>query len=161
MTSQSRNFFDEIYKVSSSKEQFDLYSEWAKSYEMDVVSNGYKTPIRCAKALREVVRNLDISILDVGCGTGYSGLAFHNEGFRNITGTDINPEMVNIASQKNFYKQVELGTIETPLPQNASKFEVIAAVGVIGAGAAGLDLLDRIIDVSSKQGVIVLSLIHI
>ena len=55
--------------------------------------------------------------------------------------------------KKNFYKQVELGTIETPLPQNASKFEVITTVEVIlVTGVAGLYLLDRIIEISSKQG---------
>ena len=155
--SKNRNFFNEVYNVSTADEQFNLYSDWAQRYDQDVISNGYVTPKRCAEALLSVVDDLNVNVLDVGCGTGVSGQAFRKAGFVNITGVDINPAMIQVATQKKIYKLVELGTIKNPLPPYASQFEVIAAVGVIGAGAAPLSLMEHIVDTLPAKGLMVIS----
>ena len=152
-----RDFFDEVYDVKSVDEQFCLYSDWATTYDRDVIANGYMTPDRCAEALRKVLTNKDTPILDVGCGTGYSGLALKKAGFANLVGTDINPDMAAIAVRRNVYSNVLPSTIDEPIPPDTGQFEVISAIEVIGSGAAPLSLLETIIVALPKGGYALLS----
>ncbi len=152
------DFFTRVYKLEKDKEIFDLYTEWADSYEQDVIQNGYKTPERCADDLANVTRDFTLPILDMGCGTGYSGLALQKAGFTNIDGTDINPSMLEMARSRKIYNNVYLGTIENPLPDHTSSYSVISAIGVIGSGAAPVGLLKEIVNTLVPEGYFVFSL---
>ena len=85
------DFLSKVYELETDRDIFDLYTKWAESYEQDVIKNGYRTPERCASDLANATTHRSLSILDMGCGTGYSGLALQKAGFSNIDGTDINP----------------------------------------------------------------------
>lgn len=152
------DFLSRVYKLEKNTEIFDLYTEWAETYDQDMIENGYNTPARCAGDLTNVVRDFTLPILDVGCGTGYSGLALMKHGFTNIDGTDINPDMLAIAQTRKVYKKLYLGTLEDPLPGNADSYAIIAAIGVIGSGAAPVDFLEEIVRTLSPGAYFVFSL---
>ena len=152
------DFFARVYKLEKDKEIYDLYTEWADSYEQDVIQNGYRTPERCANDLANITRDFSLPILDIGCGTGYSGLALQKAGFTTIDGTDINPSMLAIAQSRQIYNNVYLGTIENPFPDNASSYAVISAIGVIGSGAAPVGILKETVKILASDAYFVFSL---
>ncbi len=152
------DFLSKVYELETDRDIFDLYTEWAESYEQDMNKNGYRTPERCASDLANVTTDRNLSILDMGCGTGYSGLALQKAGFTNIDGTDINPAMLEMARFRNIYNNVYLGTIEKPLPENISTYSMISAIGVIGSGAAPVELLKELLGAISPGTLFVFSL---
>ncbi|KMW57278.1 hypothetical protein AIOL_002239 [Candidatus Rhodobacter oscarellae] len=119
----------------------DFYDKWSDQYEADVGSAGYATPGRAAKALAAAVADQGSAILDFGCGTGLSGLAFAEAGFTVIDGIDPSGEMLEGARAKGVYRtltQIEPGSA---LPLG---YDAIAAVGVIGFGAAPVSVFDDV-----------------
>src|SRR6056297_1509789 len=139
----AENFFDQVYKARNDAETRDLYDEWADQYDKVVLQEGYATPARCAQALRTAKSDLDAPILDFGCGTGLSGLALRLAGFNVIDGVDLSPSMLEVAREKGIYRNLTAIEAEEPIDGD---YGAIAAIGVIGAGAAPLSALTRILD---------------
>lgn len=133
-------FLDKAYKARDVAATRDLYDNWAASYEAEVAENGYATPGRCAEALKSMTNDLTAPILDFGCGTGLSGLALKLAGFEQIDGLDLSQEMLEAASAKNVYRSLNLIEANAGLPTPPGTYSAIAAVGVIGAGAAPISV---------------------
>ena len=135
------NFLDKAYQARNAASTRKLYDDWAASYETEVAENGYVTPGRCAKALKSVTADPRAPILDFGCGTGLSGLALKRSGFDVIDGLDLSAEMLEGAASKHLYRN--LGQIEADanLPFAKGTYASMAAIGVIGAGAAPVSVL--------------------
>ena len=134
-----------------------FYAQWAQSYDQEVGENGYVTPLRIAEALARHVKDLSIPILDYGCGTGVSGQAFQEAGFLTIDGVDISAEMLKVAAQKKIYRRLEVFAPESGPNVKLGAYQIIAAVGVIGAGAAPLAVLNKILALLAPKGLLVFS----
>ena len=141
----SNTFLDKVYKVKGAEETRTLYDAWSASYEDEVGQNGYATPGRCAKALAQAVDDTSRPILDFGCGTGLSGLALTLSGFTTIDGVDLSKDMLAQAEAKELYRSLHQIEADGPLP-DATEYAAICAIGVIGAGAAPLSLLDKLFE---------------
>jgi predicted TPR repeat methyltransferase len=137
-------FLDKAYHIDGPQGVKDLYAKWANSYESEVTRNGYATPSRIAAALSEFINNKSAPILDYGCGTGLSGLALQAQGFTNIVGADPSPEMLAFADQKNAYSELIEIDVTQPPPFEPGQFPTIAAIGVIGSGAAPIEVFDAL-----------------
>ncbi|MDU8911558.1 class I SAM-dependent DNA methyltransferase [Aestuariicoccus sp. MJ-SS9] len=148
------SFLDKVYAARTAEETRAVYDAWSKSYEAEVAENGYATPGRCAAALHAIMADTNAPILDFGCGTGLSGLALRLAGFTVIDGLDLSPDMLAIARDKGLYRDLSQTQANDPLPRG---YAAIAAIGVIGAGAAPLAVLDRIIDALEPGGFTVFS----
>jgi predicted TPR repeat methyltransferase len=149
-------YLDKIYSADSADLR-PFYAQWAQSYDQEVGENGYITPLRIAEALARHVKDLSIPILDYGCGTGISGQAFQEAGFLTIDGVDISDEMLEVAAQKKIYRRLEVFAPETGPDVKLGAYNIIAAVGVIGAGAAPLAVLDQIMALLAPKGLLVFS----
>ena len=149
-------YLDKIYSADSADLR-PFYAQWAQSYDQEVGENGYVTPLRIAEALARHVKDLSIPILDYGCGTGISGQAFQEAGFPTIDGVDISDEMLEVAAQKKIYRRLEVFAPETGPDVKLGAYNIIAAVGVIGAGAAPLAVLDQIMALLAPKGLLVFS----
>ncbi|WP_299686869.1 methyltransferase domain-containing protein [uncultured Tateyamaria sp.] len=148
-------FLDKAYQARDAASTRALYDDWAASYEAEVSANGYATPSRCADALKAHVNDLTAPILDFGCGTGLSGLALKLAGFDAIDGVDLSAEMLTEAGTKGVYrdlKQIEAGA---DLPR--TDYTAIAAIGVIGAGAAPITVLHQLMRALPRDGKLVFS----
>ena len=145
-----------IYSAESA-DLLPFYAQWAQSYDQEVGENGYVTPLRIAEALARHVKDLSIPILDYGCGTGVSGQAFQEAGFLTIDGVDISAEMLKVAAQKKIYRHLEVFAPETGPNLKLGAYQIIAAVGVIGAGAAPLAVLDKMMALLAPKGLLVFS----
>ena len=149
-------YLDKIYSADSADLR-PFYAQWAPSYDQEVGENGYVTPLRIAEALARHVKDLSIPILDYGCGTGVSGQAFQEAGFLTIDGVDISAEMLEVAAQKKIYRHLEVFAPETGPNVKLGAYQIIAAVGVIGAGAAPLAILDKMMALLAPKGLLVFS----
>ena len=149
-------YLDKIYSADSADLR-PFYAQWAQSYDQEVGENGYVTPLRIAEALARHVKDLSIPILDYGCGTGVSGQAFQEVGFLTIDGVDISAEMLKVAAQKKIYRRLEVFAPESGPNVKLGAYQIIAAVGVIGAGAAPLAVLDQIMALLAPKGLLVFS----
>lgn len=151
----TETFLDRVYAARTADETRDIYDDWAASYEVEVSKNGYVTPGRCAAALADVTEDMSAPLLDFGCGTGLSGLALSLAGFKVIDGMDLSAEMLNQARAKQVYRETLHVDVGADLPQQA--YMSIAAIGVIGAGAAPIAVLDRLVEALPKNGRLVFS----
>ncbi|MGJ8558508.1 MAG: class I SAM-dependent DNA methyltransferase [Sulfitobacter geojensis] len=148
-------FLNKIYSANGTDETREIYDAWAKSYETELGDNGYATPARCAAALAGVTKDLYAPLLDFGCGTGLSGLALKNAGFTTIDGVDVSAKMLAQATAKGIYRTTE--HIDETTAINANVYANIAAIGVIGTGAAPISVLDMLMKALPRDGRFVFS----
>lgn len=150
----AENFFDRVYTPMDENQTRAFYDEWAVQYESDVAGAGYATPMRAAKLLAKHVSDMDTPILDVGCGTGLSGVEFHKAGFRAIDGVDPSEVMLESAKEKAVYRNLTAIEPGSALPTG---YDTIAAIGVIGCGAAPASVFDDIMTALNPGGLFILS----
>ncbi|MGB7317291.1 MAG: methyltransferase domain-containing protein [Planktotalea sp.] len=153
----TETFLDKAYDTTGIEATRDLYTSWAASYEAEVSQNGYATPRRCAEALSAFTTDFAAPILDFGCGTGLSGLALSLAGFRTIDGMDLTQDMLDRAAQKQLYRSLSLSDPTAPFPVRSGAYAAISAIGVIGSGAAPIDVFDMLLGVLDPSGKFVLS----
>ena len=136
-------FLKSVYGMKTEEDIRRLYADWSRSYDREVGEAGYVTPTRVATALRAAGADPEARLLDFGCGTGISGMALAAAGFRAIDGVDLSPEMLDKAADKRIYTNLRVIGATDPVPNG---YPAIAAIGVIGPGAAPLGLLDRLVE---------------
>ena len=76
----TKTFFQSAYGLDTQTQIDQLYDDWADSYDAEVGSYGYASPMRTAQALAQFLPSTG-RILDFGCGTGLSGAALKQAGF--------------------------------------------------------------------------------
>jgi predicted TPR repeat methyltransferase len=147
----AKSYLNDVYDGGTNDSR-ELYASWASTYDNEVQKNGYVTPERVAKALKDIVTNQSEVILDYGCGTGLSGSALQAVGFTNIDGLDVSQEMVSLAEKKSIYKKLTVFDPSTKIPVHADQYKIITAIGVIGAGAAPLEVFDNLFSLLPPSG---------
>ena len=153
----SDGFLEKAYGARDAASTRELYNDWAASYDAEVGTNGYATPGRCAEALATYLPDKSLPILDFGCGTGLSGLALKLAGFETIDGLDLSEDMLAQAREKGVYRSLSLIEANTPLSHKPGDYAAIAAIGVIGAGAAPISVFDTLMNGLDKGGMLVFS----
>lgn len=152
----TKSYLNDVYDGGTNDSR-ELYASWASTYDNEVQKNGYVTPERVANALKDIVTNQSELILDYGCGTGLSGFALQAVGFVNIDGLDVSPEMVTLAKTKSIYKKLTVFDPSTKIPVQADQYKIITAIGVIGAGAAPLEVFDNLFSLLPPNGLFAFS----
>ena len=121
-----------LTKLSTdSQETAAYYDDWAESYDDALAQWNYRSPAIVATMLKQEVPP-DGRVLDAGCGTGLSGRALHDAGFRRITGIDISPASLDAAAQAGVYERlVQVNMQQAPLPLETGEFAAVQCVGVL------------------------------
>jgi 2-polyprenyl-3-methyl-5-hydroxy-6-metoxy-1,4-benzoquinol methylase len=71
-------------------------------------------------------------ILDAGCGTGLTGNALKNMGYKDITGIDISRKSILLAQKAGAYSQLKQLDLQTqPFPFNQGEFDAVNCIGVL------------------------------
>ncbi|WP_299675062.1 methyltransferase domain-containing protein [uncultured Roseobacter sp.] len=154
----TQNYLNKVYDARDANETRTLYDDWSSSYDAEVRKNGYVTPDRCAQALSRFSSDQTQPVLDFGCGTGLSGLALKLAGFETIDGVDLSPDMLAQAEAKRLYRTLTVIDADAPLPVDLANYAAIAAIGVIGAGAAPISVFDDLMRGMAPGALLVLSL---
>lgn len=112
------------------KELFDAY---APRFDADLQGRlGYRTPALLAALLERAGVTPDASrrVLDLGCGTGLSGVALKPFAKR-MTGLDLAPRMLAEAAKRGLYDTLEEADLLAFLPRHAGRFDLVAAADVL------------------------------
>ena len=153
------NFFNKAYTLKTSEDANKMYDRWAEVYDQDLNNGNYQQPVRCAKALQKQVSNKDIKILDVGCGTGLSGLALKDTGFRNIDGCDLSQGMLSKAAELEIYdKLYSCNLNEPPIDARDAEYDALTAVGVFSFGHITADAVEELLRVIKTNGTLIIGL---
>lgn len=152
------DFFDDVYEMTSLDQAAAHYAKFAKDYEAAMASNGYITPKRCAEALAGAGADKTQPVLDVGCGSGLSGLALRAEGFATLDGTDYSEEMLAEARPKGIYRTLWQGDLSEPIPDRAEAYDAAVAAGVISPAHAPAQAIDNILSMLTQGGLFAFSL---
>ncbi|MEM9139460.1 MAG: methyltransferase domain-containing protein [Pseudomonadota bacterium] len=155
----TKKYLEGVYEMDYSSGTNTLYSEWAASYDEEVSENGYATPRRCAEALAEVAHDRTAPLLDIGCGTGLSGLALKAAGFAVVDGTDVSEEMIEQAkSRQGIYRRIQLTSLDDPFPFQVGDYANMAAIGVFSPGHAPPETMDHVLALLPPGGCFCFSL---
>lgn len=154
----SEKFLGRVYDKATPEESRALYDAWAATYDAEIAENGYATPARVAEDLAAHVKDKSAPILDFGCGTGLSGLALQLQGFSTIDGMDPSGDMLAGAHDKKAYRTLTRIDPTDPTPIKAGQYATIAAIGVIGTGAAPASTFDILLKALPKGGLLGVSL---
>jgi len=159
MTSTKR-YYDTAYDLTNTDETKAHYAKWAEVYDLEVSEEkGYRQPERCAEALKATKLSADAKILDIGCGTGLSGIALRDAGFAMIDGCDLSPEMLEKAQATQCYGRLfETNLNEPPIDANNQAYDAATCVGVFSFGHVEPDAIDEILRVLKPGGILVVGL---
>ena len=125
---------------------------------------GYPDPERVAKMVYKLTKKYkqkpaDVSVLDLGCGTGLIGRHRAKKEFKTVVGLDISPNMLEEASIKGVYSELHehtLGEDPNSLPdQFKNKFDYVVASGLINNNHMDYLLFEEMLLSVKKGGLIV------
>lgn len=107
------------------------YDDWAEQYNKDLKAWEYQAPVEAAKLLKKFMPESG-KILDAGCGTGLTGSALKDMGYKDITGIDISEKSILFAQKTGVYSQLkQLDLQKQPSPFKQSEFDAVNCVGVL------------------------------
>lgn len=109
----------------------DYYDRWSAQYDSDLEALGYEAPKVAALTLAQYNLDSESAVLDVGCGTGLTGQALFEKGFKNITGLDISNASLELASAKNCYRQLTQGDINEKFAFPDNAFAAAQCIGTL------------------------------
>ena len=81
------NYLNKVYDVSTSDSR-ELYASWATTYDQEVIDNGYATPDRVAKALKEYGAKEIYSYIAHGVLSGEALNRIENSAIKELVLTD-------------------------------------------------------------------------
>ena len=151
-------FLNQTYQLETSEDTFAHYEDWAETYDEEITENDYAQPRRCAAALAQYSSSSEINVLDIGCGSGLSGMALSDSGFKNIDGCDFSPAMLEKAMNTDVYKKLFLADINQELNIEAETYDAVSAVGVLAFAHIRTEALRQMLRTIKSEGLLVIGL---
>lgn len=155
-----KRFLDKAYTVKSDADTRALYDAWAEVYDEELAENEYQQPVRCALALAEIAPPTEkFVVLDVGCGSGLSGLALQQAGYTTVDGCDYSLGMLQKAETTGAYRRLfETNLNAPPMDATDAAYDAATCVGVFSFGHVMADALDDIVRVIKPRGTLIIGL---
>lgn len=107
---------------------FDRYSDHYDRHLVETLK--YRTPGLLFDAVRRLAPSGGLDVLDLGCGTGLSGMQFRPLA-RTIAGVDISPRMLAVARQRHIYDDLTCGELVEILQAQSRRFDLVVAADVL------------------------------
>jgi predicted TPR repeat methyltransferase len=117
---------------TSSGEVREIYDNWAGNYDETLEGWDYRAPVQAAEMLQTAIPAGSV-LLDVGCGTGLTGLGLRAAGFVGpIDGIDLSPASLREAERHDVYRSLTAMDLQTlPLPILDDAYDALLCVGVL------------------------------
>ena len=140
----------------------DTFNSYAKKFDNHLVNVlKYDAPIMLKKALLDLglAQRKYKNVIDLGCGTGLSGLEFRDIA-ETLIGIDLSEEMVRKAEQKNIYDQLYVDDIVGRLEILKTQFSLFISSDVFAYIGDLLPLFSCIKRHSTQNSLLVFSTEH-
>ena len=140
----------------------DVFNSYAKKFDNHLVNVlKYDAPIMLKKALLDLglAQRKYKNVIDLGCGTGLSGLEFRDIA-ETLIGIDLSEEMVRKAEQKNIYDQLYVDDIVGRLEILKTQFSLFISSDVFAYIGDLLPLFSCIKRHSTQNSLLVFSTEH-
>jgi predicted TPR repeat methyltransferase len=111
----------------------ELFDRYAPRFDADLEGRlGYRTPALLAALLRDagIAPEGALRVLDLGCGTGLSGVALKPFAAR-LEGLDLSPRMLEAARARDIYDSLHEADLLAFLPKRRGGFDLVAAADVL------------------------------
>lgn len=119
-------------KSPSSQFVVALFDQYAADFDRHLTGSlAYQTPAKLRQAM-DVILGAEIrfrNAIDLGCGTGLSGMEFKGVAER-LTGIDLSPNMVGKAREKKIYDILQIGDICGFLNRSDEEYDLFIAIDV-------------------------------
>jgi len=143
------------------------YAKWAESYDNDVFDH-YTGPIVTVELLTDFLTNIqssssldkaELTIADIGCGTGLVGTALNKFGYRNFDGMDISQEMVDKARKLEIYRRLygDVDMTQPLRPEWFAAYDAVLCCGVFTLGHVPASMLARLMEMVKPNGLAIIS----
>ena len=140
----------------------DIFNSYAKKFDNHLVNVlKYDAPIMLKKALLDLglAQRKYKNVIDLGCGTGLSGLEFRDIA-ETLIGIDLSEEMVRKAEQKNIYDRLYVDDIVGRLEILKTQFSLFISSDVFAYIGDLLPLFSCIKRHSTQNSLLVFSTEH-
>jgi predicted TPR repeat methyltransferase len=111
-----------------------LFDQYAPRFDAELQGRlGYRTPEALAELIARaggMAPGAGLRVLDLGCGTGLSGLALAPFAAR-LEGLDISAGMLGVARERGIYAELHQEDLLDHLPRRPGAFELVAAADVL------------------------------
>lgn len=154
------DMLNRAYSVKSSDDIRHLYRDWASNYDQDLLGDDlqYVAPQMAASVFAKHFQKFSGKILDVGCGTGLSGLALKDAGFSSLDGADLSADMLAQARLKKIYGSLTEGDLSIGLPLADNSYDAAFSVGAFTHGHVGPDAMAEVLRVVKPDGIFCLTI---
>ncbi len=145
-----------LFQVETDEANRAYYDDWADHYDQDLTELSYPAPIQAASMLAKLVDWRDQPVLDAGCGTGLSGQALAQQGFKIMDGIDYSRGMLDQAAGKKLYRHLEQADLSQPLTLAHAPYAAIVTVGTLTYDFLGVELVEHLLPALQPGGIFVL-----
>lgn len=151
---------DEAYSVKTPDDNRRLYAKWASTYESSFVdAKQYRYPKAIAEVFEQVVTNPVIRVLDIGTGTGLSGMYLSKlRPQLVIDGMDISPQMLAQAKLKQHsdgsavYRALYERDLTLEVANENAPYEALFSSGTFTHGHLGPESLCNLLPLLENKG---------
>lgn len=157
-----KTYLEKMYSITdttASDEIRAIYDDWAENYDNELVAeHDYAMPMRAAEMAKKRLTDRNSNILDIGCGTGLSGIALNDMGFSNLDGCDLSENMLTLANKRDIYGRLfTVDLLAPPMDVADGHYDLAIAVGAFATGHLGGDAVDEMIRITKKGGTIIIT----
>ena len=151
----NREIWQATYDAKDTEQLLEAYGNWAKSYDADTVETmGYVAPLHAAHALDARLDSKRARILDAGAGTGLVGEVLNKAGYVNIDALDFSPDMLEVAAQKQVYRELMRADLSRPLDIPDNSYDAVVCVGTFTLGHVRAEAFDELVRITNPEGYI-------
>jgi len=157
MSEKTEELFNAVYNARTPEEHKAAYAAWASTYEDAVNESGYVSPPIVAGMLAGHLGDVTQPVLDVGCGTGLSGVALVGAGFKLIDGVDLSPEMLAVAREKGIYRNLTPVNLLETVDITDATYAAAFSTGTFTLGHVGPDRIPEVLRMIVPGGLFALT----
>lgn len=147
---------DIAYTLKTPEDSVRLYRQWAETYD-ETFAEATDYVLHLEVARHFVLIGGFGPVLDVGAGTGLCGAALRARGIGPVDGTDISPDMLKVAGDKDIYRHVFEGDLLVGLTLPEGLYQGAVSSGTFTHGHVGPQGIDTVLDSVRPGGWIVLA----
>lgn len=145
-------FISDAYALDNKEGLKAFYRKWATEYDAQMASEDYLSPIGIARSLVKYLPTGKPHVIDIGCGTGLTGLALVEVRPVRLDGLDISPEMINLAMQRGIYQQCMVADLTASLAIESDRYDAAICSGTFTHAHVGPEAVNEIIRILKPGG---------